>query len=101
MVDILSSQLFLKLARDSAPNIGTSDGTPIIPIILVGSQRCIRVSAALLRDGVNARPILYPAVPENASRIRFFINADHTQEQICRTVELPDKCLAAIPSVCA
>jgi 8-amino-7-oxononanoate synthase len=93
------SQLFLRLARDSGLNTGTSNGTPIIPIILGDSQRCIRVSAALLHEGVNARPILYPAVPENASRIRFFINADHTEEQIGRTVELLNKCLAATPSV--
>jgi 8-amino-7-oxononanoate synthase/acyl carrier protein len=89
------SQLFLKLARDCGLNTGTSNDTPIIPIILGDSQRCIEVSAALLRAGVNARPILYPAVPEDASRIRFFINADHTEEQICRTVELLNDCLGA------
>ena len=89
------SQLFLKLAQDRGLNTGTSNGMPIIPIILGDSMRCIEVSAALLRQGVNARPILYPAVPEKASRIRFFINADHTEEQICRTVELLSECLAA------
>ncbi len=89
------SRLFLKLAQDCGLNTGTSNGMPIIPIILGDSLRCIEISAALLRQGVNARPILYPAVPENASRIRFFINADHTEEQIRRTVELLKECLAA------
>ena len=68
---------------------------PIIPTILGDSLRCIEVSAALLHGGVNAPPILYPAVPETASRIRFFVNADHTEEQIGRTVELLRECLAA------
>jgi 8-amino-7-oxononanoate synthase len=89
------SELFLKLATDSGLNTGNSCGTPIIPIILGDSLRCVDVSAALLRQGVNARPILYPAVPENASRIRFFINADHTEEQIVRTVEVLNDCLAS------
>ncbi len=92
------SQLFLKLAKDCGLNTGTCCDTPIIPIILGDSLRCVDVSAALLRQGVNARPILYPAVPENAARIRFFINADHTEEQICRTVEVLDNCLTSSPS---
>jgi 8-amino-7-oxononanoate synthase len=89
------SRLFLQLCQQRGLNTGTSNGTPIIPIILGDSLRCIEVSAALLRQGVNARPILYPAVPENASRIRFFINAVHTEEQIRGTVELLVRCLAA------
>jgi 8-amino-7-oxononanoate synthase len=93
------SRLFLKLAQESGLNTGTSNGTPIIPIILGDSLRCVSVSAELLRHGVNARPILYPAVPENASRIRFFINADHTEEQICHSVDVLNQCLANCPSL--
>jgi 8-amino-7-oxononanoate synthase/acyl carrier protein len=81
------SRLFLKLAADSGLDTGVSGGTPVIPIILADSPRCIRVAAALLRKGIDAQPILYPAVPESKSRIRFFITANHTEEQICRTVE--------------
>jgi 8-amino-7-oxononanoate synthase len=91
------SRLFLKFARDVGLNTGTSNDTPIIPVILGDSLRCIEVSSALLRQGVNARPILYPAVAESASRLRFFINTNHTEEQICRTVGLLDSCLAANP----
>jgi 8-amino-7-oxononanoate synthase len=91
------SRLFLELAQDAGLNTGTSNEMPIIPIILGDSLRCIEVSAALLRRGVNARPILYPAVSENAARIRFFINADHTEEQIRQTVKLLCECLAERP----
>jgi 7-keto-8-aminopelargonate synthetase-like enzyme len=93
------SQLFLKLARGSGLNTGTSCDTPIIPVILGDSLRCVSVSAELLQHGVNARPILYPAVPENAARIRFFINADHTEEQIHRTLDVLNQCLANCPSM--
>ena len=89
------SRLFLKLAADSGLNTGASGGTPVIPIILGDSPRCIRVGAALLRAGIDAQPILYPAVPESKSRIRFFITANHTEEQICRTVQALTDAIAA------
>ena len=87
--------LFLKLAADSGLDTGPSGGTPVIPVILGDSLRCIRVGAALLAQGIDAQPILYPAVPESKSRIRFFITANHTEEQICRTVEVLAACIAA------
>jgi hypothetical protein len=34
------------------------------------------------------QPILYPAVPERASRLRFFITAAHTEEQIREAVTI-------------
>ncbi len=89
------SHLFLKLAADSGLDTGASGGTPVIPVILGDSPKCIRVAAALLREGIDAQPILFPAVPESKSRIRFFITANHTEEQICRTVEVLAHCIAA------
>ena len=80
--------MFLKLADDSGLNTGNSNDTPVIPIILGDSLRCIRVASALHDQGIDVQPILYPAVPESQSRLRFFITAEHTEEQICRTVEL-------------
>jgi 7-keto-8-aminopelargonate synthetase-like enzyme len=81
------SELFLKLANDCNLDTGTSADTPVIPIILGSSSRAILVSQMLLERGINARPILYPAVRESAARVRFFLTAEHTEEQILRTVE--------------
>jgi 8-amino-7-oxononanoate synthase len=89
------SQLFLKLAADSGLDTGNSRDTPVIPIILGDSRRCIQVVAQLLREGIDAQPILYPAVPESKSRIRFFVTAEHTERQICRTVQVLTDCIAA------
>ncbi len=91
------ARLFLKLADDCGLNTGNSQDTPVIPIILGDSLRCIRVASALLDQGIDVQPILYPAVPESQSRLRFFITAEHTEEQICRTVQLLADCLAAQP----
>lgn len=91
------AQLFLKLADDSGFETGNSGGTPVIPVILGDSARCMRVAAALLHQGIDAQPILYPAVPEKKSRIRFFITAEHTEEQIVHTLQTLADCLAANP----
>jgi 8-amino-7-oxononanoate synthase len=89
------ARLFLKLAQDSGLNTGNSGDTPIVPVILGDSRLCILVSDALLHQGINAQPILYPAVPESAARVRFFITAEHSEEQICRTVQVLAECVAA------
>ncbi|WP_396426991.1 aminotransferase class I/II-fold pyridoxal phosphate-dependent enzyme [Amycolatopsis sp. EV170708-02-1] len=61
---------------------GTSDGTPIVPIILGDTERTMTTSGRLLRAGINAAPIAYPAVAEGEARIRLFLSADHTAEQL-------------------
>ena len=87
--------LFLKFAQDCGLNTGNSQDTPVIPVILGDSMHCVEVSHTLLEGGINALPILYPAVPENATRVRFFITANHTEEQICRAVQLVSECVVA------
>ncbi|MCE9629668.1 MAG: aminotransferase class I/II-fold pyridoxal phosphate-dependent enzyme [Planctomycetia bacterium] len=81
------SELFLRLANDAGLDTGTSSDTPVIPVILGSSARAMLVSQMLLARGINARPILYPAVRESAARVRFFLTCEHTEEQIVRTVE--------------
>ena len=81
------SELFLKLAADCDLDTGSSGDTPVIPVIVGGSNRAILVSQLLLERGVNAQPILYPAVRESAARVRFFLTAEHSEDQIVRTVE--------------
>ena len=44
------------------------------------------MSRALFERGINVQPILYPAVEEKAARLRFFITANHTSDQIKKTV---------------
>jgi 8-amino-7-oxononanoate synthase len=74
--------LFLGLARERGLNTGSSGGTPVIPVIVGNSVKTLRLSSALLARGINVQPILYPAVPEHAARLRFFITINHTEAQI-------------------
>jgi 7-keto-8-aminopelargonate synthetase-like enzyme len=74
--------LFLRLAREGGLDVGGSIGAAIVPIITGSSIGAARLSQALFRRGVNVQPILYPAVPERAARLRFFLTAQHTETQV-------------------
>jgi len=74
--------LFLRLAREGGLDVGASVGAAIVPIITGSSIGAGRLSQALFRRGINVQPILYPAVPERAARLRFFLTAQHTEQQV-------------------
>ena len=80
--------LFLELARAAGLDTGGSVGAAIVPIITGSSIRAARLSQAMFQRGVNVQPILYPAVPEGSARLRFFLTAEHTEEQVRRAVAI-------------
>jgi 7-keto-8-aminopelargonate synthetase-like enzyme len=88
------SRLFLELAQQAGLNTGNSNQTAVIPVIVGNSLQCLRLSSELLRRGVDVQPILYPAVPEKASRLRFFLTAEHTEQQIRRTISQLSECMS-------
>ncbi|HEX3538332.1 MAG TPA: aminotransferase class I/II-fold pyridoxal phosphate-dependent enzyme [Stellaceae bacterium] len=93
--------LFLQLARDGGLNVGGSIGAAIVPVITGSSIRAGRLAQALFRRGLNVQPILYPAVPERAARLRFFLTAAHSEEQIREAVQIlieEDRRVAAEPT---
>jgi 7-keto-8-aminopelargonate synthetase-like enzyme len=56
----------------------------------------VRLTERLLARGINALPIIHPAVPMKAARLRFFITSKHTKEQIRTTIETTAEELAAV-----
>ena len=80
--------LFLELAKSHGLNTGTSRDSAVIPIVIGQSIPCVRLYKALYDSGIYVLPIMYPTVPENASRLRFFVNCTHTEEQIKTTIEI-------------
>lgn len=80
--------LFLRLAREGGLDVGGSIGASIVPIITGGSIRAGRLAQAMFRRGVNVQPILYPAVPERAARLRFFLTAEHSEAQVRETLRV-------------
>ncbi|NNG62639.1 aminotransferase class I/II-fold pyridoxal phosphate-dependent enzyme [Pseudomonas fragi] len=87
---------FLRLAREAGLDTATSTGLAVIPVITGSSLKAGQLSSALFERGINAQPILYPAVPEKTARVRFFVSCEHTQEQISRTVAIVAEELARL-----
>jgi 8-amino-7-oxononanoate synthase len=81
-----NSRLFLSLAQAEHLNTGPSCDSPVVPVIVSNSVHCLKLADRLFKNGINVQPMLYPAVSEEASRLRFFITALHTAEQIRFTV---------------
>lgn len=66
-------------------DIGTTQ-TPVIPVVVGDAIRAMTVWRALFDEGVFTHPIVPPAVPEHACRIRVSLSAEHTDEQIERVL---------------
>ncbi|MDO4586427.1 MAG: aminotransferase class I/II-fold pyridoxal phosphate-dependent enzyme [Planctomycetia bacterium] len=92
-----NNSLFMKqLAQEKGLNTGLATFTGVIPIIIGNSIRCLKISNYLFEHGINAQPILHPAVEEKAARIRFFLTSLHTKEQMRYTVETLVNAIQAI-----
>ena len=80
--------LFLQLAREGGLDVGGSIGASIVPVITGSSIRAGRLAQAMFQRGINVQPILYPAVPERAARLRFFLTAEHSETQVRDAVRI-------------
>jgi len=80
--------LFLRLAREGGLDVGGSIGASIVPVITGSSIQAGRLAQAMFQRGINVQPILYPAVPERAARLRFFLTAEHSETQVRDTVRI-------------
>jgi 8-amino-7-oxononanoate synthase len=77
-----NATLFAGLLRDGGLDIAGSIGASIVPVVTGSSIRAGFLAQALFARGVNVQPILYPAVPERAARLRFFVTAGHGEAQL-------------------
>ena len=90
-----NGKLFLELANEAGLNTGLAQqGTAIVPIITgdddqdEANRKALQLSESLFNNGINAQPILYPAVDKEGTRIRIFMTAIHTEKQIRESVEV-------------
>jgi 8-amino-7-oxononanoate synthase len=78
--------LFKKLADDVGLDTGVSKGSAVVPIILGCSLTCLFAAHLLHEKGILIHPLCYPVVPQNAARLRFFLTALHTPDEITSAV---------------
>jgi 7-keto-8-aminopelargonate synthetase-like enzyme len=71
---------------------GPAWGVAIIPAMVGTDLKALQVAEALEARGVLAFPVVSPGVPEGAARLRFFVSAAHTDEEL-------DQALAATREV--
>ena len=77
---------FLKAANGAGLNTGSAVGDAIVPVLFPDLKGTIEASEVLLRNDIYAPPIVHMGVPKGLPRIRFFMSARHTAEEIDRTV---------------
>jgi len=77
-----NSRYFLRGARGRGLNVGTAVGAAIVPIMFSQTAVTIQAGNAALRAGYFVPPIVQIAVPKELPRLRFFITAGHSHEQI-------------------
>ena len=80
------SDLFRTLSKKHNIDTGFSGETAIIPCIVGNSVNCLLLARALEEQKINVQPILYPAVKENLTRLRFFVTTLHSEQQITAAV---------------
>jgi glycine C-acetyltransferase len=66
--------------------------TPITPVIVGRGALAMRLSDRLFEEGVFAQGIGFPTVPDDRSRVRTIVTAEHTREEL-------ETCLAAFERV--
>jgi 8-amino-7-oxononanoate synthase len=70
-----------KLLLDAGFDIGHTD-SPIIPIYIRDNDKTFMITNILSNNGIFVNPVVSPAVPSDASLLRFSLMATHTFAQI-------------------
>ncbi|MEM7505813.1 MAG: aminotransferase class I/II-fold pyridoxal phosphate-dependent enzyme [Pseudomonadota bacterium] len=90
-----NGRVFRDAAREAGLDTGLSEGSAVTPVIIGDSIKSVGLSHLLLEAGINALPIIHPAVPEKSARLRFFITSEHRPDQLVaaarKTAEMLDR----------
>lgn len=79
------TRYLLQCLKQLGYNTGVSE-TPIIPIILDDENTMFNLVARLDSDDIFASPVIYPACPRKAPRVRLSLTAEHTIEDMDRVL---------------
>lgn len=83
-----NTSLFIKLAREAGLDTGSAEAFSIVPIMVGDSLIAAKLSERMLERGVNALPVIFPAVPMQSARLRFFLTALHETDHIRAAVTI-------------
>ena len=66
----------------------SNNDTAIQYLLVPGNNAVKELSQRLLMNGIDARPILYPSVPEGKERIRVVLHSFNTEEEVKKILEI-------------
>ena len=83
-----NAEWFAAALRQRNLDLGSSQNTPICPVLLRGELQVGYASSVLLQRGVYVGPVAAPAVQPGQERLRFLVTSDHTDEQLHTAADL-------------
>ncbi len=92
-----NADYFLEQAKAAGLNTYNSKDSGVVPIMMPDSEVALWLSIQLFDAGICSFPMLHPIVPRDKSRLRFFINCNHTRAQIDFTIKTLATNLANAP----
>jgi 8-amino-7-oxononanoate synthase len=81
-----NAELFRQCAQEADLDTGPAIGRGVVPILFGSSQETMLASQYLLEQGFYCPPIVQIGVPKDQPRLRFFISATHTEDDIRRVI---------------
>src|SRR6185437_7231620 len=63
----------VKRLQERGRSVGNATGYALLQVMTGTTKKSLAMTQALFRRGINVQPIIYPAVEENAGRLRFFV----------------------------
>jgi 8-amino-7-oxononanoate synthase len=81
-----NAELFRQCAQEADLDTGPAIGRGVVPILFGSSQETMLASHYLLEQGFYCPPIVQIGVPKDQPRLRFFISATHTEDEIRRVI---------------
>ncbi|MFK7889657.1 MAG: aminotransferase class I/II-fold pyridoxal phosphate-dependent enzyme [Granulosicoccus sp.] len=88
---------FIERAKQAGLDTYNSKDSGVAPIMISDSETALWLTCKLFDNRITAYPMMYPIVPREKTRLRFFINTNHTKDQIDRTIDLISESLKAAP----
>ncbi|HMN74083.1 MAG TPA: aminotransferase class I/II-fold pyridoxal phosphate-dependent enzyme [Rhodoblastus sp.] len=75
-------------AQAAGLDTGPAIGRAVVPILFNSVWETMAVSQHLLAHGIYVPPVVQVGVPKDKPRLRFFISANHTEDEIRQVVQL-------------
>lgn len=89
---------FIKKANSAGFSTAVSKDSGVVPIMIGSSEQALWYSVKLFERNICSYPMMFPVVPRNEARLRFFVTTAHTESQIDHTIETLSELQKSVPA---